>query len=281
MRKLTRYLQFILIGASLFALAGDLRAQMVAFGTEEVYSDSILQLEDLYAQCVDRKDRAIFSYAKNIKLLAWYRSDTYTSEDERQMNELIGGIRLKDTGRPRFDGYVDIRDLPKERQDARSSTIFSRENYQGFFWVNKDRPNYSASDCKNKSSELENKLAAMEKKIPGTFPEIDRYLKMADPDEFLRISKAIGSCAKYSNRNPPVFVDGTRFEAWLSNNFSRAYGRKEKLSRPLLEQLQRELRALGNMASAATGIEFTQQSKAECDGLNAAIASYDAKHPAL
>ncbi|MFZ6755486.1 hypothetical protein ACO0KY_19195 [Undibacterium sp. Dicai25W] len=257
------------------------RAQIVAFPTEEKYEETILKLDDLTAQCVNHGERAIFKYVRNLKLLSWYRSESYSAVQEFQVNELSYGIALKDTGKPRYPGFLDIRDARVEDSNEAKPLIRTKMDFPGIFWVSQPRPNYSTSKCEKLSKALKSKISEMEAKIPSTFPELRKFVAMTEPEEFLKLSKLIGFCSRDGARKYPTFVGPTSFEAWISNNFSKSYGRTEVLSRPLYEQFQREMKSLGGMSEAARDIDFEEYSDGMCDGLEGKMESYDSKHPAL
>lgn len=260
--------------AALLTVSGFANAQFVFFPTQENDPDSILALEDLLAQCVDPEQRAVFEYHKYAKLLAWYRSEWYTPEDERKMTDLAMGIKQKDTGRAQWSGYSDIRDIPHVVGNKPSPFAFSRENYPGFVWASKARPNYTSEACSVAANELKAKTDQVKNNIPETFPEIKRFEALTDPDEFLSISRIIGSCKLQGYGESILFIGPTSFDAWVSNNFSKSYGTREVLSRPLLKQLSREMTALGGMAKALTGFSSLTVNEKECAGLSRRIDAY-------
>ena len=252
-------------------------AQLIG-GGGEILPDTILALEDLHAQCIHPEERAIFTYAKSLKRLEWYRSEYYSEIEEQKMKTLAYGIVQRDTGQSVLPGYRDIRDMSVTSDAKTDPYTLTRSNYTNFYWANKPRPQYSPKDCKAHAQKWMNAFSKMERKMPGPFPELKKYLEMADPDEFMRISKKIGSCSKYEPGKHWVFINETSFNAWMSGNFSKSYGKKVILSRPIYQQLDRELAALGAAASAATHSPFESLSKTECSTLNDAIAAYESKH---
>jgi hypothetical protein len=266
--------------AAMVALPLPSTAQLFG-GGGEILPDTILGLEDLKAQCVSSEQRALFEYAKSLKRLEWYRHEYYSEIDEHSMKILSYGIIQRDTGRAKIAGYRDIRDMSVEADTKSDPYAFSRPNFRNIYWHSKPKPQYTDNDCKAQAKKWTNMLQAMERQIPHTFPEISRYLEMVDANEMIRISKRIGSCAKYEPGKHWAFFNETSFDAWISNNFSGSYGRKEVLSRPIYKQLERELAALGAAADAATKITFESLGKADCSTLESAIATYRAKVPAL
>lgn len=256
-------------------------AQWVAFSTKEKYGETILKLGDFSAQCINKKDRAVFKYVKNLKRLSWYRDEYYTVEEELQVNELSAGIILKDTGKPRIPGYVDIRDVQSTENNEAKPLVRTKRDFVGIYWIDEPRPKYTASDCENQVRALMRDIPKLEAKIPPPFPELKGYFALTEPEEFLKISKKIGFCFRDGKRPLPLFARSTRFEAWISNSFSMSYGDKEKLSRPLYAQYQKEMNALGSMGEAAQEIDFGGNAEKNCDMLEQEMMSYDSRHPAL
>jgi len=254
--------------------------QIVGFPTEEDEPDTILKLEDLVAQCADPSERSVFQYVQNAKRLSWYRSEWFSAEREIKLNGLMYGIQRKDTGRPAIEGYADVRDLPDDSPNKSQPYQLSRNNYPDFGWVRRPKPNYTSEQCRAAARGWKLRLADVDKGIREPFPELSRYVALTDPTAFLSISRLIGDCQQHIGRQPP-FINSTSFEAWLSDNFSRSYGKQEKLSRPLYDQLRKELQALGGMAKAARGFALEKPSQSECNGVTDRLQEYFAKHRLL
>lgn len=251
------------------------QAQIFALGGE-ILPDTILGLEDLKAQCIHPQQRAVFEYAKSIKRVAWYRSEEYSEVDEEKLKILASGIVQRDTGKSLLRGYLDVRDIPIVSEQQGNPYILSRENFSGFYWASKPKPSYSERDCVAAEKKWLEAIPGLEQKLPPAFPEIKKLLDLAYLNDLVSISKRIGSCT-----NVHFSVDETYFEAWLSNNFSKAYGRREAVSRPIYKQLQRELRAFGAAADAAKRINFGRARQADCETLPDAINSYNHNVSAL
>jgi len=251
-------------------------------GGGEKLSDSILKLEDLIAQCNNEDETAIFKYVKSLKRLEWYRSEYFSEIEEDKVRTLAFGIVRKSTGKPDLPEYRDIRDIPIEADFKNTNPYaFSRTNFREIYWHQDAKPTYSTKDCKKHAKKWRDLISTLEKKMPDTFPEVKKYLEMADPSEFLRIAKKIGSCSKYGSKGKRHFIDETSFEAWISNSISQPSGKNVIVSRPILDQLKRELRALGAMANAAEKIVFDSFSESDCSTLDTAIYSYQSKHRSL
>ena len=251
------------------------RAQIFALGGE-ILPDTILKLEDLKAQCIAPTQRAIFEYAKSLKRLEWYRSEQYSDKEEEKLKTLAFGIVQRDTGRPVLRSYIDMRDTVAVTDAQENPYVLSRKSFAGFYWLSKPKPQYSERECVSAAEEWLSIIPSVEKRLPPSFPEVKKYLELAYTNELMGISKRIGSCA-----NVHLSISETYFDAWLSNNFSKSYSRKEAVSRPIYEQLQRELQAFGAAVDAAKKISFVRVSQAECSTLQDAINSYSNRVPAL
>ena len=251
------------------------QAQIFANGGE-ILADIILELEDLKAQCLGTEERAVFEYAQSLKRLEWYRSEYYSPVDEEKMWMLALGIVQQDTGRPVLPGYRDIRDTTRASDTAEDPYALARSNYSDFYWHSKPKPKYALQACKSAAQKWLRAATDLEPKLPPPFPEVRKYLDLADPSELLAIAKRLHVCGINQNFGSP-----TRFNAWISNNFSYSYGRREKVSPLILGQLKRELGAFGAAARAAEKITFGSAADASCPTLISAINTYNSRVGAL
>jgi hypothetical protein len=250
-------------------------AQIFASGGE-ILADTILGLEDLKAQCVGPEERAVFEYVQSLKRLEWYRSEYYSPVDEQKMRTLAFGIVQRDTGRPVLPGYRDIRDTTRASDTAEDPYALVRSNYKNFYWHSKPKPQYGLQECKAAAQKWLRAATDLERKLPPPFPEVRKYLDLAYPSELLAISKRLRVCG-----NNQSFGSPTRFDAWITNNFSYSYGSREKVSPLILGQLQRELGAFGAAAEAAEKIPFGSAANASCSTLISAINTYNSRVSAL
>lgn len=278
--SLTRIALTAILAIASILCSPPLNAQIFG-GAGEILADTILELEDLKAQCAKSEERATFAYVQALKRLEWYRSEYYSEVEEEKVRILAAGITQKETGKPKYSGYRDIRDVSPATDVSADPYALTRSNFENIYWHRRPKPNYTEKDCRKKARKWFDDIPALERKMPSTFPEVRRYLEMTDPTEFLRISKKIGSCRKYEPEKSWVFIGPTSFEAWVSNAFSKPYGRQEHLSRPIYQQLKQELFALGAAAEAATRIPFDSLGRSECSTLETAISSYMVKHLSL
>jgi hypothetical protein len=270
-----------LLLAALLALPMIVSAQIFALPTEENEPDLILRLEDFVAQCPDQDQRNVFQYFQYTKFLNWYRSEWFSSEQEVKLKTLINGVSRKKSGRPEFEGYIDVRDLPPNQGKKPSPYELAPEHFPDFGWVRRKKPTYTPGQCNTAALSIKQRLARIDQGIRPPFPELAPFITLIGPDTFLSISRLMGDC-KRSNFEPPLpFINSTSFEAWVSNNFSKSYGKLHKLSRPLLDQLYREVRALGGMAKAAQGFTLQARSPSECGGVDSQIFDYYHKHSML
>lgn len=267
--------------AALLALPMIVSAQIFALPTEENEPDLILRLEDLIAQCTEQDQRNVFQYFQYTKFLNWYRSEWFSAEQEVKLNTLMNGVVRKETGRPEFDGYLDIRDLPPNQNKKPSPYELAPEHFSDFGWVRRKKPSYTPVQCSAIALSIKQQLQKINEGIRPTFPELAPFVALLEPEAILSISGLMGDCKRSTLKPPLPFIDSTSFEAWVSNNFSKSYGKLHKLSRPLLDQLYREVRALGGMAKAAQGFTLREPTASECSGVDSQIFDYYRKHSLL